>query len=250
MTEQKRLLCTTTGEIFQLARVGYEVFNKKSVISVFKKLRCLNYDPLKSRWVWLFENEAKNLRFGRTYNQLPKEIRPVVIGVFTFRDETHMNLDVRSFERATKAIEFFDRRINRHVAKVISLRVVNQLFEATQEQSQKLIQESADIFFERDDLPRPKGEELIAKIETLKEKYEDIETRRQVAIEWIMQQALESLPKIEEIPTHYYEDGISPLETALHLRQLQLLEQWKGNENVNSLSILHKIMGGFEQDSK
>ncbi len=245
MTKQKPLLCTTTGEIFQLARVYYEVFNKKTVLGVFKKLRCMAFDPPRNRWVWLFEYETKKLRLGKPHNQLPKEIRPVVIGAFTFRDEAHMHLDVRSFERATQAIEFFDKRINRQVAKVSSLRIVNQLFEATQEQSQKLLQESADVFFERDDIPRPMGEELMAKIASLKEENTDIETRRQEAIGWIEQRALEPLPKIEELPTNYYEDGIEQLETALHLRKLELIEKWNGNENANALSVIHKTMDSF-----
>jgi hypothetical protein len=202
----------------------------------------MDYDPPKNRWVWLFEHEAKNLKLKKPHNQLPREIRPVVIGAFTFRDESHMHLDVRSFERATGAIEFFDKHINREVAKVTSLRVVNKLFEATKEQSQKLLQESADVFFERGDIPRPKSEEIMGMIERLKEEHTDIEARRRVAMEWIEQMALEPLPEIEEIPTNYYEDGIQPLEVSLHMRQSQLLEQWKGNENVNMLTMIWKMM--------
>ena len=245
MTRQEPLLCTTTGEIFQLARVYYKVFNQKTVVGVFKKLRCMDFDAAHNRWVWLFEDEAKNLRLSKPHNQLPKEIRPIVIGAFTFRDAEQMHLDVRSFERATKAIEFFDKHINRRVAKVTSLRVVNQLFESTHKQVQQLLEQSPDIFFERDDIPRPKAEELMAQLEKLKAEHEDIETRRQVAFEWIGQLAQDPLPEVEEMPTNYYEDGIGQLEFSLRLRQIELLEQWRGNENANRLNIIQKMMGNY-----
>lgn len=220
-------LYTTTGELFQLIRIYYQVFNQATVLGAFKKLRCIDFDGTRNRWVWLFEHEAKKLRFGKPHSQLPKEIRPVVIGSFTFRGEDQMFLDVRSLERATQAIEFFDKRINRRAAKVTNLRIVNKLFEATRETAQQVIQQSPDSFFDCDNVARP-AEALMAGIEQLK-KEEDIETRRQQALAWIEQHAQAPLAEVEEMPTHFYEDGIEPLKLALKFRQLELMKHWKGN---------------------
>jgi hypothetical protein len=140
MTSPQSPLYTSTGELFQLARVYYQVFNQATVLGVFKRLRCMEFDSTQNRWVWLFEHEAKKLHLGMTYNKISKVARPVVIGAFTFQGKDQMVLDVRSLERATKAIEFFDKRINRRAAKVTYLRVLNKLFEATQETSQQMIQ--------------------------------------------------------------------------------------------------------------
>lgn len=155
MTRRQPPLYTSTGELFQLVRIYYQVFNQATVLGVFKKLRCIDFDSTQNRWVWLFEHEAKKVRLRRSYSQLPKEIRPVVIGSFTFRGEDQMLLDVRSVERATQAIEFFDKRINRHAAKVTNLRVVNKLFEATREAAQQLIQQPPDSFFDCENVARP-----------------------------------------------------------------------------------------------
>jgi hypothetical protein len=59
----------------------------------------MEFDPQRDRWVWLFEAEAKKLRFQKTHNQLSKSVRPLVIGAFTFRGENQMLLDVRSCDR-------------------------------------------------------------------------------------------------------------------------------------------------------
>lgn len=246
MTNPQPPLCTSTGELFQIARVYYQVFNQTTILGVFKRLRCIEFDSTKNRWVWLFEHEAKKSRFGKPYSQLPKELRPIVIGSFTFSGENQMLLDVRSFERATQAIQFFDKRINRRAAKVTNMRIVNKLFEATPEKAQQLIQQSPDSFFERDNISRP-AEALMAGIDQFKEE-EDIETRRRETLAWIEQQAQAPLAEVEEIPTHFYEDGIEPLEMALKLRQLELIENWKGNKNTNMLSILQGLVNKTSED--
>lgn len=240
MTKPKPALCTSTGELFQLVRVHYQVFNQKTVLGVFKKLRCIDFDADRNRWVWLFEHEAKKLRFGKPYNQVPKNMRPIVIGYFTFRGKDQMLLDVRSYERATKAISFFDKRISQRAAKVTYLRIVNKLFDSTREKAQQLIQQSPDIFFDRDDISRP-ADELTEKIEQLKAEHAEIETRQQVALDWIEQQAQAPLPEVEEIPANFYEDGIEALEVSLNLRKLELIEHWKGNKGVNMLNIIQNL---------
>jgi hypothetical protein len=240
MTEIQSPLCTTTGELFQLGRVYYQVSNQATVLGVFKKLRCMEFDGTKNRWVWLFEDEAKKIRLGRPHSQLPKEVRPVVIGAFTFRGEDQMLLDVRSFERVTQAIEFFDKRINRRAAKVTNLRILNKLFEATEETAQQLIQQSPDSFFDCDNISRP-ADEFMAGIEQFK-KEANIDIRRQKTLAWIEQQAQAPRAEVEEMPTHFYEDGIEQLKRSLQLRQLELLEHWKGNSGANMLNIIQKLL--------
>jgi hypothetical protein len=246
MTELQSPLFTTTGELYQLGRVYYQVFNQATVLGVFKKLRCMEFDGTKNRWVWLFEDEAKKIRLGKPHSKLPKEIRPVVIGSFTFRGEDQMLLDVRSLERVTQAIEFFDKRINRRAAQVTNLRIVNKLFEATQEKAQQLLQQSPDSFFDCDNISRP-ADEFMASLEQFK-KEENIEIRRQKALAWIEQQAKAPRAEVEEMPTHFYEDGIEQLKRSLQLRQLELLEHWKGNSDANMLNIIQKIVNSNPQN--
>lgn len=240
MTNPQPPLYTTTGELFQLVRVYYQIFNQATVLGVFKKLRCVEFDGTQNRWVWLFEHEARKLRLGKPHSQLPKKIRPVVIGSFTFRSDNQMLLDLRSVERATQAIEFFDKRINRRAAKVTNLRIVNKLFEVTQENTRQLIQQSPDTFFDVDNVVRP-AETLMAGIEQLQQE-ENLGIRRKEALAWIEQQAQAPLAEVEEMSANFYEDGIEPLEVSLKLRQLELLERWKGNRDANMLNIIQKLM--------
>ena len=94
------LLGTLTGEHFQPVRLHYRVLNHPGLKRAFEKLRCLEYDAPRKRWVWLYAHEAKNLRFQRSYAQFPKELHPIVIGAFFLRTKETLLLDLRSCERA------------------------------------------------------------------------------------------------------------------------------------------------------
>jgi hypothetical protein len=122
------IMATVTGEYFQPVRLHYRVSNQHRLLAAFKKLRCLQQDPTRPRWVWLYEDEARALRFKHSYDQLPRHVHPIVIGSVFLRTKGTMLLDLRSCERATLAVPFFDRHVSRKVARVTDAEVVNKLF--------------------------------------------------------------------------------------------------------------------------
>src|SRR5271157_1130035 len=127
------LLGTLTGEHFQPVRLHYRVLNHPGLKRAFEKLRCLEYDAPRKRWVWLYAHEAKNLRFQRSYAQFPKELHPIVIGAFFLRTQETLLLDLRSCERALLAIPFFDTHLPRKLVALEHAEIVNRLFPVTKE---------------------------------------------------------------------------------------------------------------------
>ena len=95
MAHGKKLLMTMTGEIHQPVRLYYEVYDKAKVLQAFKTLRCVQFAREEDRWVWLFQSEAKKLKFDTPYSKIPKHRRPIVIGSIRFPHEAVMWLDVR-----------------------------------------------------------------------------------------------------------------------------------------------------------
>src|SRR6266516_3307621 len=113
---------TTTGEILQLIRLHYEVQDVDKLRAIFASLRCLEYDASQKRWVWLYTEEARALplKDRRAANN-------VVLGEFVFKSARDVVLNLRSFERATQAIVFFDTYIPRTVARVTAATIANRL---------------------------------------------------------------------------------------------------------------------------
>ena len=128
----RTVLATITSEHFQPVRLHYEVLARVKLLRAFEKLRCLDYDADRKRWVWLYAHEAKKLRFHCSHDQIPQELRPIVIGSFFLRTRDTLLLDLRSCERALLVIPFFATQLPRKVIKLQDAEVVNRLFPATE----------------------------------------------------------------------------------------------------------------------
>lgn len=242
--EDKVLIHTRTGEAYQPVRLYYEVLSQKTVIGAFKKLRCMMLDPTsQDHWQWLYDQEARKLRFSVSYNKVPKEYRPIVLGDFYFRDEI-MILDLRSFDRAIAAIEFFDKRINRRAAYLTRMRVVNKYFDAN-ETPEATLQPPFDQFFERPDLVFPDPREMEQQLYQLGEEHEDTEARIQAVNALLEAKNKQPLPEIEELPIHLYEDGIAPIQLALTMRQVEAMHHWQGDTSFSQYDMVQQMVASL-----
>jgi hypothetical protein len=219
------LLATMTGEHFQPVRLHYKVLNRPGLLRAFEKLRCLDYDSTRKRWVWLYAHEAKRLRFQKSYAQFPKELHPIVIGSVFLRSKETLLLDLRSCERAMLAIPFFDSHLPRRLVELEDAEVVNRLFPATKAN----LQLSPDALF---DSQIGTGIDQEALVQRLTEKVAHIqnpEERFELALEDLKSRANEPLPEIERFPVHYAVDGIEGFKLALRLRQMVAMQHWLGH---------------------
>lgn len=166
-----------TGEPYQPTRLFYWVGQKNAVIGRFRRLRCIDEERTHNRWVWFLTEEAKKIKFTKSYQDIPKEHRPLVLGYFTFKGNQQLRLDVDSFDRAIEAIKFFDEKINRRLAKVSKIQVVNQLFPATTTPEE--ISEHHVVFFEQGKAVNPKDE--MEQLEEIVSQYEG-EERQQATL--------------------------------------------------------------------
>ncbi len=160
--------------------VGFR-FPQQELINRFKRLRCMDFDRVNNRWVWLYSHESKILKFKKSYQSIPKEMHPIIIVSFFLRNGDELLLDLRSFDRAIEAIPFFDKHIGRTVARITHAGVVNRLFDAKEQFSPNL-----DVFFSSDEMMENDTDK--------------------------------SVPEVEKFPVHFYEEGITSIETVLRMR--------------------------------
>jgi hypothetical protein len=220
----KVILATVTGEYFQPVRLHYRVFDNERLLRAFKKLRCVDHDPSQKRWVWLYDHEARNLRFKQSFAQIPKHLHPLVIGSFFLRTKDTLLLDLRSCERASLAVPFFDTHLPRSVVKVMEAEVVNKLFSATE--GAKV---TPDNIFDHQPSTFVDPEAEVQRVIDLTAHVRDPQERFRIATKNIESRAQQSLPEIERFPIHYYEDGIQGFATTLTFRQIVALRHWLGD---------------------
>lgn len=218
----KQLIINSTGEPYQPARLYYTIHNKKTVIRAFQKLRCIKHDPKYQSWDWYYEAEAKKLRFETSYNKIPKEERPVLIGVFFFRSDTEMILELDSAFHVPVALEFFDKRINRRAAEATKMRLVNRFY-STEDDEEKATNRQYTLDSDRVALPpEDKFQEII-------DTYENESDRLQALNDYMNEVTQKPLPEVQELPIHYYEEGLAGLNIVIDLHAVEALERWRGN---------------------
>ena len=83
--KDKKLQATVTSEIAQPIRLYYQIADPRRLLARFRKLRCLDFDSAEDRWVWLYADEAKTLKFKKSYSSIPPKLHPIVIGSFFIR---------------------------------------------------------------------------------------------------------------------------------------------------------------------
>ncbi|MDJ0900240.1 MAG: hypothetical protein QNJ55_15660 [Xenococcus sp. MO_188.B8] len=250
MKEEKTLITTHTGEPNQPVRIYYQVVKPKTVLGVFKKLRCVYFEQALKRWRWLYEHEAKKLRFEVPYSKISKEVKPIVMGDFYWRGDQELLLEVRSFDRALKAIEFFEKRINPRVAHATKLRVVNRFFAAEEPNFEQLLEPPYDHFFDEDEVNIPEPLKLIEEVQEISESQKTQEEIKQARFEYLETQFKEKTPEIEEIPLDFYRDnelGWSGLQMALTLRNIEASQHFAGNESFSQYDLLETMAESFAE---
>lgn len=235
MGHERKLMMTLTGEVYQPIRVHYDLFDKSMALSAFSRLRCIDFDSSQNRWVWLYDAEAKRLKFKNSYFDIPKKKRPIILASIFFREEGQMFFDIRSHKRATQAIVFFDRYIKSKAAKVTDISIVNRLFDGSEGLPPLL-----DIYFNRDDLTRVNPEEALEEFKAIF-KGSGTADKRELAFSLVEKKMKEPFPEIERFPAHFYEDGISGLETALEIRRTIAKQHWLGNTDYTFSDLIAKV---------
>lgn len=246
--DKKQLVSVKTGEPYQPVRIYYQVTKKKTVLSALQKLRCIEFDSAQQRWNWLYEEEAKKLKFTRSYKALLPQDRPLILGYFTFRGDTQMLFDVRSQERAIAALDFFGKRINRYAARPTHLRLVNRYFSAA-EMPNRQIHPSLDTFFDGDNV-RCIAKEMEAKLHQLETDYADDADAKQKAItDYMNQQMQQRHPEIEELSLEDLPlSGTVGLQMTLLMRQREAFELWNGNFTYNPASLFEEMVSAIAAD--
>jgi hypothetical protein len=237
MKNGKVLQVTLTGEPVQPIRLYYQMRDPKLLMPRFSQLRCMDFDREGDRWVWLYEYEARTLNFAEPYASIPEQMRPIVIGSFFLKGDEAF-LDLRSFDRAIRAIPFFHEHVGPEGLRITHAAVVNRLFDARERLSTNL-----DGFFCSRKMAERRPEESMAKIKSQFEGHRLGEGRDVRAV--VERAAKEALPEIEKFPVHFYEDGISSLEAALRIRSVIALEHWKGNTHYTFYDFLKTMIPGL-----
>ncbi len=148
-------------------------------------------------------------------------------------DETLNN----SFERATKAIVFFNKYFPTDVAKVNDITILNKVFESFDGNLFK-----HEEYFDRAPIKTIDSEKIINELTDAVSSINDPMEKLKSAVRLLEQRSKEPFPEVERLLIYFYEEGISGLETTLKTRETIALEHWKGNKDYSFSDLVQKIV--------
>ncbi len=237
--EKKPLLKTMTDEHYQLARVHCKIHNEANearIIQIFLKLRCVEYDASLNRWIWMYCDEAKNIRLKVAHNKVPREMQPVILGAFYFRGEKDGFFNFNSFQRTVKGLIFFNKHIGRSILEFTEIDVLNKLFAGTVDHA--TIHAS---IFDQQSSPRNTADVMMDRIGMIASTAKSPGEKMRLLLNHTKSMAKQPLPEIERIPCNYYADGIRSVDTTLRMREQIAIKHWLGNTSYSFHDLLQEM---------
>ena len=236
MTQNKPIIATMTGEVFQPVRIFYKMYDKAQVTKVFRSLSCMKFDKFEDRWVWEFWGETKNFKFDKPYKSIPKHLRPIVLGSIFSREDDEMHLDVGSIERAVKAIKFFDKRINRTIAEVTNIGISNKILSDKADHPGS----NFDEIFKDVEFVDP-----VEKMDKMKAEHGDdfLLKMMEESQDFLQKKTKPKFEKAEILPANFYDDGIELLQNTLKMRQMVAFEHFRRNTDYSLADVINQMTG-------
>ena len=237
-SKEKVLMKTMTGEHFMLTRIHFSVPDRATVVRMFSRLKCVDFDPEQKRWTWLYGDEAKGLKFEVPYNKVPRESRPIVLGSIFFTSDKAGYLNTNSFERATKFLTFFDQKLRREYMEFTEIEIVNKLIDPS-EISPELHRKYFDLTPARTN----KAEVAWERMQMIANSPISQERKRELLFQRSTRDAKKTLDLIERLPCNFYEpEGVRSLETALKMREILAVQHWLGKTDFSFYDLLQPMV--------
>jgi hypothetical protein len=183
--------------------------------------------------VWLYTEEARTLPFKDR-----RASKDVVLGEFVFKGQTEVVLNLRSFERATNALVFFDHHIPRTVARVTAMTVSNRLLSTAEAASLG----SLDQYFDHAEVVVTDPASLLQEVEDLVARTPNLQERFARLDQYLTDRAQAPVSALERLPVHYYEDGIRAVEALLSMRQVRAMHHWQGNTSYTYQDMIRDML--------
>lgn len=233
------LLATLTKEPFQPVRLHYAIPDRAFVTGRLRTLKCVAEAPAERCWQWLFHAEAASVRLAAGYDEVPKEMRPVVLGRIHFPKSGGMTLQTHSILRAIEGARFLGPRLGPEVV-ALRCRAVNRHFasdEGPPEALMKTLDRGVTVIDPR---------EAEAAWERDFKGVRSMQDAERIAAERLERRlaSKEDVPLVEDFPLAPEEEtpDFQHLATALQLRLVRAIEHWRGNTHLTLTAIIVRMV--------
>lgn len=227
-------LMTTTNEFVMPIRLYYTIRHRKRFIEILHSLSCVEFATSDHFYI-NYWREASTLGLSLSSTDVPKNLYPIILAHGFIQKDSTLHLNLRSFERGLKMIEWINNKISSKSLKLTHIATHNAILDAD---TQAIPSHELDEFLGEEKLTVIDPKAIIHQLRKATEHIHDFIERRRIASEIIDRLEQEDFALSEKFPANYYEDGIQSVELSLNLRWRSAFEKWKGNADVKFSDIL------------
>ncbi len=235
-------LLTMTREPVQPVRLYYSIPSRGLVEARLAALQCMSEVAEEGCWHWLFHGEAARVSIGVRYDDVPAEVRPLILGWLRFPRPGVMTLEALSSLRAVTAARFFGPVLGPEVV-ALRCRSINRFFSNTEGPGDALL-----ALLDRDvTVIDPRFPEYRdKKRRTAMRSPEDLERAFAADLQRRFDEG-EDVPLVEDLPLAPEEEtsDFRDLSTLLGMRTVRAEERWRGNTHITLLHIIQQSVAEF-----
>ena len=120
------VLMTTTNEFFMPIRLYYTIYDMKKFYEILHNLSCVSFAEQDHFYISYWK-EIQNIGLSVNHNDVPKPLYPIILAHGFINDDHTLHLNLRSFERGLKMIEWINHHIHPSYVKLTHIASYNAL---------------------------------------------------------------------------------------------------------------------------
>ncbi len=237
---EKVVLKTTTGETYMPIRLYYEVYNMQEFLKQLGQLGCviMNDDD---NFIINYMDETQNIGLSVKHNALPKTLYPIILAYGTFQNNNSLTIDLRSFKRGVGIIEFINNIFSREMIELTHLATYNKITKINKaDAAEYFSQNRYNEIFDRADMEIVDPSISEKKLQEINDTTD--ETLKLTLKSAFLTEVIRSeIPEIRKVPAHYYEDGISSIESFLTLTETLAYANIDG-QKISAFDLISRLV--------
>lgn len=237
---QGALVMTTTKEPHMPIRLYYRVHNKPALVSQLATLRCVELTD-DDRFFITYSEEAKRLGLSVKYNKVPQALYPIILAHGHIINDI-FHLDLRSFERGVRMVEFIDKHIDRTIANITHAATYNRINRVTEKTMESLITLDYDQLFSEKNMSIINPEAVLEELNAATLHAQNSDEKRRLATAHLEKLENQALPLIEKFPVNDGEEGIRQLNVSLKFKMMMAFEQLSGNVKCTPFQLIQRTL--------
>ena len=237
--KERKLISTTTGELFMPARLYFKFLNRKSLIKALERRKCIDLIDDYTFNINYWE-EAKTVKLEVPYDEVPQNVFPVLLARGRFVSSSELHIDVRSFDRAIGIVKFLNKYIGPQFMYPTHIATYNRFMGSQGKDAESILDLDYDEIFSKEKLQQAEQDynafSHTDNKEDAREKFDALLNK--------------PIPVVRRVSVKNTQVGLNHLQFSLTFAQIFAKAYWDGKEDLGPMDMLSLLFDKDEEEEK